>query len=71
MSDKYKVIESRQIQKLGPTGAGVSEYRVWIQTERGSTGSVDVSLADWKADRLREILLMFAGELDLAFTLTP
>ena len=71
MNDKYKVIESRQIQKLGPTGASVSEYRVWIQTERGSTCSVDVSLADWKADRLREILLMFAAELDLAFTLTP
>ena len=64
MNDKYKVIESRQIQKLGPTGASVSEYRVWIQTERGSTGSVDVSVTDWKADKLREILLTFAaGEM--------
>ncbi len=66
---KYKVLESRQISKLGPTGASISEYRVWIKTGRGSTGSVDVSAADWKADRLREILLMFADELDLAFTL--
>lgn len=67
---KYKVIESRQIQKLGPTGLGVSVYRVWIQTERGSTGAVDVDAADWKADKLKDILGKFADDLDLAFTLT-
>ena len=67
---KYKVIESRQISKLGPTGSAVSEYRVWIQTERGSTGSIDVAVADWKLDPLKEILTVFADELDLAFTLT-
>ena len=66
----YKVVESRQIQKLGPTGAGVSVYRVWIQTDRGSTGSVDVDAADWNADRLKEILTDFSADLDLAFNLT-
>jgi len=69
VNGNYKVIESRQIQKLGPTGSSVSQYRVWIQTERGSTGSVDVNAADWTADRLREILAKFAADLDLAFTL--
>ena len=67
----YKVIESRQISKLGPTGSTVSEYRVWIQTERGSTGSIDVSAADWKAEKLKTILTDFATDLDLAFNLTP
>ena len=67
----YTVIESRQIAKLGPTGNSVSEYRVWIQTERGSTGSIDVSAADWKADKLKELLTDFATDLDLAFNLTP
>lgn len=67
---KYKVLESRQIQKLGPTGTSVSVYRVWIQTERGSTGSIDVDAADWTADKLKPILEGLATDLDLAFTLT-
>ena len=66
---KYKVIESRQIQKLGPTGNSVAQYRVWIQTERGSTGAADVDAADWTADKLKEILGNFADDLDLAFTI--
>ena len=67
---KYKVIESRQVQKLGPTGAAISQYRVWIQTERGSTGAADVDAADWTAEKLKGILGKFADDLDLAFTLT-
>ena len=69
MDSKYKVIESRQVQKLGPTGSAISQYRVWIQTERGSTGAADVDAADWTADKLKEILGNFASDLDLAFTL--
>jgi len=67
----YKVIESRQIQKLGPTGSSVSMYRVWIQTERGSTGAADIDGADWTAEKLKPILDRFAADLDLAFTLMP
>jgi len=70
MEAKYKVIESRQVQKLGPTGSAISQYRVWIQTERGSTGAADVDAADWTAEKLKEILGNFAADLDLAFTLT-
>ena len=66
---KYKVIESRQINKLGPTGNSVAQYRVWIQTERGSTGAADIDAADWTADKLKEILGNFADDLDLAFTI--
>jgi len=66
---EYKVIESRQVQKLGPTGTAISQYRVWIQTDRGSTGATDVDVADWTADKLKEILGKFAEDLDLAFTI--
>jgi len=67
----YKVLESKQIQKLGPTGSSVSMYRVWIQTARGSTGAADIEDADWTAEKLKPILERFAADLDLAFTLTP
>ena len=70
MSTKYKVLESKQIQKLGPTGSSVAVYRVWIQTDRGSTGAADVDAADWTAEKLKPILEAFAADLDLAFTLT-
>ena len=69
MNTKYKVIESRQIQRLVPTGSSVSVYRVWIQTEHGSTGSLDVEQADWTAEKLPGLLVTFAAKLDLAFTL--
>ena len=66
---KYTVVESRQMQTLGPTGNSVSQYRVWIKTERGSTGSIDVVLADWDKTKLQAILGEFAEQLDLAFNL--
>ncbi|MBA7568661.1 hypothetical protein ES708_10395 [subsurface metagenome] len=69
MDTKYKVLESRQIKTLSPTGASVSQYRVWIQTERGSTGAADIDAADWTAEKLKPILDRFAADLDLAFTL--
>ena len=68
---KYKVLESKQVQKLGPTGSSVAMYRVWIQTERGSTGAADIDGADWTAEKLKPILERCATDLDLAFTLTP
>ena len=67
---EYKVLETRQIQTLSPTGATQQVYRVWIQTERGSSGNIDVAQADWTAERLKAILDQFATDLDLAFTLT-
>jgi hypothetical protein len=43
-------------------------YRVWLFTERGATGHVDIELADWNKERLAEIFKAKAAELDLAFT---
>jgi len=66
----YKVLETRQIQQLSPTGASLSSYRVWVQTGLGATGSIDVTTADWTKDKLKSLLDAFAETLDLAFTIT-
>jgi len=66
----YKVLETRQIQQLSPTGASLSSYRVWVQTGKGATGSVDVDPENWTADKLKPLLNEFAETLDLAFTIT-
>ena len=66
----YTVLDSRQIQRLTPAGGNQSVYRVWIQTSRGSTGNIDISVDDWTAEKLRPILEEFANTLDLPFTLT-
>ena len=68
--DKYKVLDSRQIQRMTPAGGTVSVYRVWIETGRGSTGNIDVDMDDWTKEKLKPILEAFALELDLAFDLT-
>lgn len=69
-SDKYTVVESRQIQSLSPTGASREAYRVWLRTEKGATGSIDVEPEDWTAEKLKPVLDQFAERLDLAFSIT-
>lgn len=66
----YTVLETRQVQTLSPTGAAQTVYRVWIKTEKGSTGSVDVPQSDWTAEKLKGILDKLAADLDLAFSLS-
>ena len=65
----YKVLDSRQIQRMTPAGGSQSVYRVWIETNHGSTGNIDVDMGDWTADKLKPILEGFASQLDLAFNL--
>jgi len=43
-------------------------YRVWLVTENGARGTVDVRPADWTADTLTAILQEKAAQLDLAYT---
>jgi len=45
-------------------------YRVWIRTEHGASGSVDVGATQWNAETLPGILEEKAAALDLAFSLT-
>lgn len=67
---RYSVIDTREVSTLTPMGTERKFYRVWIKSEHGATGSVDVALADWDAEKLPGILEEKAAALDLAFSLT-
>jgi len=66
----YTVTDTRQVQTLTPAGFMREVYRVWIATERGASGSVDVSPDKWNKEALTGILEAFAEKLDLAFEVT-
>jgi hypothetical protein len=65
----YTVQDTREIQTMTPGGGTKRMYRVWLQTENGATGSVDVPADKWNAEDLRRILEEKADELDLAFAI--
>lgn len=65
----YKVSDSRQMSTMTQTGTAKQFYRVWLQTDMGATGYVDVPPSEWKEDTLPGILQAKADELDLAFRL--
>lgn len=65
----FKVTDSRELSGMTPAGGERTYYRVWIRTERGATGHVDVEQADWNTDTLPGILQEKADQLDLAFML--
>lgn len=63
----YKVVDTRQVQRLTPAGSMKEVYRVWIQTEKGATGAVDVSPDKWNKEALPGLLTEFAAKLDMAY----
>ena len=66
----YKITDSQQVDKMTPGANLVTVYRVWILTDNGASGSVEVPASKWNDKDLPEILEAKAAELDLAFTLT-
>ena len=66
----YKVTDSQKIQSITPAGNPTSFYRVWLATEKGASGYVDVPAEKWKKDVLEATLQEFADELDLAFSVS-
>lgn len=66
---EYIVTDTKEVQTITPAGSRKKMFRVWLKTERGATGSVDVEMADWTAEKLRPILEAKAANLDLAFVL--
>lgn len=64
----YKVTDTREISEMTPGGGRRTLYRVWLQTPRGATGTVDVPVEDWTPERLRSILEDKAKDLDLAYS---
>lgn len=65
----YIVSDSRELSHMTPAGTDKKYYRVWIQTEEGATGYIDVAPKNWNKEKLAEILTAKAAELDLAFRL--
>ena len=63
----YTVTDTRQMSKMSQAGSVVQTYRVWLVTNNGSTGTVDVPLDKWNSADLTAILEAKAEELDLAF----
>lgn len=64
----YKVTDTREIRSMTPAGSSQVMYRVWLVTDKGATGTVDVSQDKWNDTDLRVILDEKAALLDLAFT---
>jgi len=63
----YKVTDTREMSRMTQAGSVVQTYRVWLVTDKGSSGTVDVDLDKWNKDDLPGILEAKAEELDLAF----
>jgi len=65
----YTVTDTREVSTLTQAGTERKSYRVWLQTENGSVGSVDIPAAKWTPESVKEILQAKATDLDLAFAL--
>jgi len=66
----YKVQDTREMSRMTPAGSTVQVYRVWLVTDKGSTGTVDVPVDKWNKEDLSSILEAKAADLDLAFSVT-
>lgn len=66
----YKVTDTREMSKMSQAGSVVQTYRVWLVTDKGSSGTVDVPKDKWYKEYLPNILDAKAAELDLAFAVT-
>lgn len=63
----YKVQDTREMSKMSPAGHAKKVYRVWLVTDKGASGQIDVTADEWNKDDLPAILSAKAHELDLAF----
>jgi len=66
----YKVTDTQRMTAMTPAGGTLQTYRVWLVTDRGATGQVDVPLDQWNAEDLPEVLAEQAALLDLAYTVS-
>jgi len=66
----YKVTDTREISRMTAAGSEIKLYRVWLVTESGATGTVDVPQSKWTKEELPQILRDKAASLDLAFSVS-
>ena len=69
MAKGYTVTGTTQREKLTQDNRIRQVYIVYLETDLGVTGEVEVSKADWTEEKLSEILEEAANDLDLAFRL--
>lgn len=67
--DGIKVTASQKQTRMGPTGQTFDVYEVWVQTEQGATGRIEVPASKWNKADLEVILSKTKDDLDLAFGL--
>jgi len=66
----YRVTDTRETQQMTEAGRVVKAFQVWLVTDKGATGTLEVPASDWNAEKLADLLTAKAKELDLAFALT-
>lgn len=65
----YRVTDTQEVTTMTPAGTTQMRYRVWIETENGARGTLDVDKKDWNPEQLQQLLEQRAADLDLAFAL--
>jgi hypothetical protein len=65
----FKVTDTQRITTMTPAGNHMEYYRVWLRTDRGASGQVDVPVELWNEKDLPGFLREEAAKLDLAFGL--
>jgi len=65
----YEVTDTREVQTITPAGNQKTVYRVWLVTDNGASGAVDVPMNEWNKEDLPGILEAKAKSLDLAFSI--
>jgi len=65
----FKVTDTQRITTMTPAGNQAQYYRVWLTTDRGASGQVDVPVDLWTEVDLPPFLKEQAALLDLAFNL--
>jgi len=65
----YRVTDTQEFTTITRGGRETKTYRVWLVTDRGASGYVDVSERNWKPDKVKKALEEKAKSLDLAFSI--
>ena len=69
MPKKFEVEATQKQSRMLPDGSNTQVYIVWLKTQRGAKGQVEISKAVWQSDGLEQALEEEAEDLDKAFEL--
>jgi len=65
----YQVTDTQEFTTLTRGGRETKTYRVWLVTDNGASGYVDIPERNWKPEKVKKVLDEKAKNLDLAFTI--